>query len=381
MFMKLSLHRTAARAFALLAGVIAGMPAFAVAPAYHFEKLVAPADVLTLTALAMNDAGQIVGYYGTEDGEYPFLYDATGFHPLAVPQGGIGQATAISNGGVIVGYAQIGIGTEEMRSPGLVWSAADPGSVAEMQTTDPAIFLMPYGVNDNGVAVGVMGNLVTGEFFHGFAWTAATGAVDYGMVVPSNDSGSNTYFTAINNAGLIVGSWANAGAFGQGPPHAAKAQFGTIGPEAMSDTADEWPSAANAVSPTGLVVGEMDFEGDGIRVPVTFDGDGVPHAIEGATLGLSAGRAASVNASGAVVGRAMEGFESFKSFLCTDACYDLWDIVDGHADFNYFLTAQAINTNGAIVGTAHFGDFQTWSYVLTPRSDSIFADGFEGATR
>jgi len=113
---------------------------------------------------------------------------------------------------------------------------------------------------------------------------------------------------------------------------------------------------------------------------VVYAADGSASAIAGATLGLAAGQALGINDAGVIVGRASDfSTLTFKAFVAIDGvAYDVLDVADGNAGFDYLLTAQAVNSSGIIVGLARFGDLQVGSYLLTPvAEDAIFADGFE----
>jgi hypothetical protein len=115
-------------------------------------------------------------------------------------------------------------------------------------------------------------------------------------------------------------------------------------------------------------------------VPVVYAADGSASAVPGATVDLPAGQALGINDAGIIVGRADDfGTLTFKAFVAIDGTsYDLYEQVDDTANFDYFLTAKAVNASGTIGGVARFGDLQVGSYVLTPiADDGIFGDGFD----
>ena len=347
----------------------------AAAPRYHLTALVIP-GMQDIYVNDINDAGEMVGYYLDENfTSHAFLWDANGPHDLAVPpasSGGDmeGAATAINNAGQIVGYAQdIGVA-----APGMLWNRADPTQYTLLDD-DPAIGLSPYDISDNGTVVGLKANLLTGEAFHGFVWTAETGDVDYGTT-DLNDPSINASWSAVNDAGQLVGEWNYQFA-------SAHASIGTVGTPAMqpmSAASDAVQSAALAINAGGVRVGYMDVDGSGNAVPVVYAADGSASAVPGATFDLPAGQALGINDAGIIVGRADDfGTLTFKAFVAIDGTsYDLYEQVDDTANFDYFLTAKAVNASGTIVGVARFGDLQVGSYVLTPiADDGIFGDGFD----
>jgi probable HAF family extracellular repeat protein len=354
----------------LFAGLISAQEA----PHYHLTRLEIP-GMQGIYVRDINDAGDMVGYYlDANSVTRAFLWDASGPHDLAVPVSAGGEdvfsaATAINNEGQIVGYAQI-IGDV---TPGLLWNSADPTQYTLLDD-DPDIFLNPLGISDNGTVVGIKGNLVTGEAFHAFVWTAQTGMVDYGTTDPSNPN-INASWTGVNDAGQLIGEWNYIFS-------ATHASVGTVGTPAvlpMSAASDAVESSANAINAEGDRVGHMNL-GSGDLVPVTFAADGSATAIPGATLGLAAGQALGLNDAGTIVGRASDfSTLEFKAFVAIDGTsYDLFQQVDDTGGFDYFLTAQAVNASGAIVGLARYGDLQVGSYILTPLGDDhIFSDGFD----
>ena len=344
------------------------------APQYRLTRLEIP-DMQGIYVRDINDAGDMVGYYlDANSVSRAFLWDAAGPHDLAIPTSASGDdvfsaATAINNEGQIVGYAQI-IGDI---APGLLWNSADPTQYTLLDD-DADIFLNPLGISDNGTVVGIKGNLVTGEAFHAFVWAAPTGMVDYGTTDPSNPD-INASWTGVNDAGQLIGQWNYIFS-------ATHASVGTVGTPAMlpmSAASDAAESSANAINAQGDRVGHMDL-GSGDVVPVTFTADSSATAIPGATLGLAAGQALGINDAGIIVGRASDfSTLEFKAFVAIDGTsYDLFQQVDDTAGFEYFLTAQAVNASGVIVGLARYGDLQVGSYVLTPvGGDHIFSDGFD----
>ena len=366
---------TLSRLTAALSLALPCTAALAGAPRYHLESIAIPGAV-DVFANDINDAGQVVGYYVDQDGiSHAFLYDAAGAHTLAVPTSDTTEvdsaASAINNAGQIVGSVQF-FGES---APGALWDAADPSAYTLIQGDSTAIALQPNDISDNGTVVGLKANRETGEAFHGFVWTEAGGVVDYGTTDPSDPS-INASWTAVNDAGQLVGVWN----FQFAAMHASVGTVGTPAMLPMSAASDAVESGALAINAAGVRVGYMDLEGTGDAVPVVFDANGEASAIAGATLGLPAGQALGINDAGVIVGRADDfATLAFKAFVAIDGvAYDVLDVADGDGGFGYLLTARAVNANGVIVGLARVGDIDVGSYLLTPvADDAVFADGFE----
>jgi probable HAF family extracellular repeat protein len=367
----------------VLAAALAAPSAVALAgtPHYHLEPIEIP-GAQGVYAYDINDSGQIVGYYIDENGlNRAFVYDTTGAHALAQPTvenaDVSSQAASINNAGEIAGSIQV-MDRETFSvvdAPGALWNAADPSTYTAIEGDVEGTALTPSAISNNGVMVGLKGNFLTGEAFHGFVWTAESGVVDYGTT-DTSDPTINASWTGVNDAGQLVGVWN----FQFSAMHASVGTVGTPAMLPMSAAADAVESGANAISENGVRVGYMDIDANGNRVPVVFDAEGNATAIEGATLGLPRGQALGINDAGVIVGRADDfATLSFKAFVAIDGvAYDVLDVADSDGGFGYLLSAQAVNANGVIVGLARVGDFSVGSYILTPiAGDEVFANGFD----
>lgn len=340
------------------------------APRYHLTPIEIP-GAAGVYVNAVNEAGQAVGYYVSDEGyNQAFLFDGVTVVTLPRPPGrDEAMATAINEAGQIVGYAST-ITDDGAQTTALFWNAAAPQDYLVIGD-DQSHKLDPADINDAGVVVGLAS--LDGAF-RAFSWTQAGGLVDDG--VPPNGPDAQAYWSAINDAGTIVGGWNAIGAVS----HATIGHFGTPGILPIAAGVDEVASMAHGIGEDGTAVGEMDLDGSGNSVPVTFR-DGTARAIPGALLGLSSGAAFDVNASGTIVGRAQDfATLSFKAFVYADGvAYDLLQQCDGDAGYPYLLKAAAINDRGVIVGLGRVGDFQVGSFVATPLADdAIFTDGFDG---
>ncbi len=178
----------------LMTGLFAGLVsvALAVPPTFTFTTLSYPGAPQT-DATAINNVGQIVGYYS--DPGFPgvyrgFLYGGGSFSTFDEPLTTDGTyPTAINDSGQIVGYYVDGTGTHGFLYSGGVFTTLDDPSV--QYTMDETV---PRGINDSGQIVGYYpdnsGN-------HGFlymdgAYTALT--------APAPET-LDTFAYGINNSG------------------------------------------------------------------------------------------------------------------------------------------------------------------------------------
>ena len=137
-------------AVTMAAGGLFAATSSANATAYTFTTIDAPGSTST-TPHGINDAGQIVGWWGTGEFESPtfmvhgFLYTGGSFTEIAVPGGGSTQAFGINNAGQIVGSFANRTGTHGFLDTGGSFTQIDvPGA-----TSTQAL-----GINDAGQIVG-----------------------------------------------------------------------------------------------------------------------------------------------------------------------------------------------------------------------------------
>jgi len=356
-----------------IAIAFAAASASAGTPLYHLRVVTAP-DASSVQALDINDAGQLVGQYLDADfnGQAAF-WDADGtVHALGLPGMGDGIAYAINNHGQIVGSFMDYVNPVA----GLLWNAATP-DVSTNLSSDPDVNVSPQDINDDGVVVGGFG---LPAHSRAFVWTAGTGLVDYGVADETVEF-EQASWSAVNASGKLVGGWN----VHSSDIHATTGTVGTPAVLPMSDMAAEFASRATSVNAAGIAVGLGLAVDTPDLVPVMFAADGSFGAIPGATLDQVSGCAAAINDSGVIVGSAGIGSASgcapgMQAWVYRDGTvYDLYDVVDDHADFASFQIARAINAAGEIVGTGRTADGNVASFVLTPiRGDGIFADGFDG---
>jgi uncharacterized membrane protein len=353
-----------------LAAVSLAVAAHAGAPLYHLTPLTVP-GATSVTVEDINDAGQIVGTYNDADFvRHAVLWDAAGWHELALPAGDEvnGIARAINNAGQIVGTS------DDFVQPtfGLLWNAATPGTYTVLNN-DSGAPVSPADINDDGVVAGGWG-----VPSRAFVWTAADGLVDYGIQDP-NVADQQARWTAVNDSGKLVGFWNE---------HVANihAVVGTVGTPAvlgLGGESDTQRSNIVGMNGAGVAVGLASNDLQTL-VPVVFADDGSFTAIAGATLAQDNGAAIAINDAGVIVGTAGIGTANgpvpgMQAWVYRDGTvYDLYTVVDDTTGFASFANAVAVNAGGVIVGTGRDADGNMQSYVLTPvAADPIFANGFE----
>ena len=337
---------------------------------YHLTPLTVP-GATSVSALDINDVGQIVGLY-TDDNfvRHAVVWDQTGWHELALPPGDEvdGIARAINNAGQIVGTS------DDFVQPtfGLLWDATTPETFTVLND-DSGAPVSPADINDDGIVAGGFG-----VPSRAFVWTAADGLVDYGIQDP-NVPDQQARWSAINASGKLIGYWnehvANI--------HAIVGQAGTPAVLGMGGDSDALRTNAVGVNNAGVAVG-LGVDAAQNLVPVVFADDGSFSAIPGATLDQTNGSAIAINDDGVIVGTAGIGTANgpvpgLQAWVYRDGTtYDLYTVVDDTTGFTRFANAVRINAAGVIIGTGRDADDNIQSFVLTPiQPDAIFAGGFD----
>ncbi|MEP7042366.1 MAG: hypothetical protein ABI843_04855 [Dokdonella sp.] len=342
-------------------------------PLYHLSVVTA-ADASSVQAVAINDAGQMVGGYLDADfnGRAVFWDTDGSAHVLSLPGQGDGFAYAINNQGQAVGSFMDYVNP----TVGLLWNTATPDQSTNL-SSDPNVNVSPQGINNAGVVVGGFGLPAQSR---AFVWTQATGLVDYG-VEDSTVEFEQAHWSAVNASGKLVGGWN----VHSSDIHATTGTVGTAVVLPMSDMTTNFPSSAVGVNASGVAVGVGLASEHPDLVPVIFAEDGTYSEIAGATLDQVSGCAAAINDSGVIVGSAGIGSASgcapgMQAWVYRDgSVYNLFDVVDDPGIFTSFQIGRAINASGVILGAGRTADGSTASFVLTPiASDAVFADGFDG---
>lgn len=156
------------------------------------------ADSTYSSAFAINNAGQIAGYYFLPDnsGSHGYVWDAAnGMTDIGTLGGSSSSAGVINNSGLVGGDSTI---TGDSGHHAFIWQAAT--GMTDLGTLGGATS-SAYGLNDLGQVVGVSG-LTGNNGSHAFLWDAASGMTDLGTL---GDSYVNSFGYDINDAGQVVG--------------------------------------------------------------------------------------------------------------------------------------------------------------------------------
>ncbi|MBE2179197.1 MAG: PEP-CTERM sorting domain-containing protein [Chthoniobacterales bacterium] len=307
-------------------------------------NLLAPSGGFTNSfAYGLNESGQVVGtgQYGV--GPFsPFLYDNGIVTPLS-PGSGFDEATAINNGGSIVG--NIGFDAS---------SYAGGGSWTPLGSLGSTSFV--YDVNASGFAVGEAFDEGPGNFR---AVSYSNGiATDLGTL-----GGSASVARAVNTAGQIVG---NADLAGDVFCHAFIYQGG-----AMSSLGtllgEDACSFAYGINAAGQVVGWSDTS-DGAFRAFLWDADGGMVDL-GSLTGHEFSEARDINNLGQVVGGALSYSSDEAAILFDEGVWwNLQDLVVNMEEqgFSALRTAYRINDAGQIIGIGLDHDLNTVGFLLNP---------------
>jgi hypothetical protein len=121
-----------------------------------FTTIIPPGATLAFPD-GINNAGQIVGEYGTSANTLvQFFYDGTTFHEINVPNSLFTAVTGISNSGIVFGYADVaGSISDFFYQNGAYSSVNAPGVITGMN--DSGVIVGYYGFSQASDAVGFIG--------------------------------------------------------------------------------------------------------------------------------------------------------------------------------------------------------------------------------
>ncbi len=307
-------------------------------------NLLAPSGGFTNSyAYGLNESGQVVGtgQYGV--GPFaPFLYD-NGVVTLLSPGSGFDEATAINDGGSIVGT--IGFDASSYAGGGSWTPLGSLGSTS-----------MAYDVNASGLAAGEAFDDEAGHFR---AVSYSNGiATDLGTL-----GGSASVARAVNASGQIVG---NADLDGDVFCHAFIYQGGVM-TSLGTLIGEDACSFAYGINAAGQVVGWSDTS-DGPSRAFLWDADGGMVDL-GSLTGYEFSEARGINAPGQIVGGALSYDSEQAAILFEDGVW--WNLQDLVVDleesgFSTLRTAFRINDSGQIIGLGLDQDMNTVGFLLNP---------------
>jgi hypothetical protein len=203
------------RPFAVLAAAVAFVAGASVAEAASpvFNTIDNPGDPTFNQLLGINNAGTIVGYFGSgmaghPNQAYTIAAPYTRFLPMEVPGSVQTQVTGISSTGVVSGFwAPTNTGTDQ--NFGFI-GLKEHGRFIYLDVNDPKVASSPevnqvLGINASDIAVGFY-NDANGNP-HGFAYNALLGTLSPVLVGGAVSDAA----TGINNNNLICGFFTTPG--------------------------------------------------------------------------------------------------------------------------------------------------------------------------
>jgi probable HAF family extracellular repeat protein len=283
-------------------------------------------------AEAMNNSGQVVGNSPTvEETAHGFLYLNGFMHDLGTLGGTYGDATSINSNGVVAGYAQL---SGDAISHAYIYTNH---LLIDIDTLNTGRASVSQGMNNKGQVVGYLyeanGN------YNAFLYSGGA------MQDLGNFGGLSCFAVAINDAGLIAGTFTDSG--------------GTTHPSILN--ANGTLTDLGSLGGSGFVRG-MNNSGQIV-------GASGGHAFvytNGAMVDLGPGIAYAVNNSGQVVGTT-ESYTGNAILFSGSTQIDLNSLIPAGSGWA-LTTAAAINDQGQIAGYGISPSGQTHAFLLQPVS-------------
>jgi probable HAF family extracellular repeat protein len=363
-------------AAALLVIQVHAIPAQGQAQQYYLTAQPGPKNFAFSQVQGINNAGTGVGFVNQDGyccdssflGDTAFTYKgATGSALEGVngQNGPGGHANAINNSGLIVGYDFNGPGFAFNEA--VIWENGTPKELGFL-FVDMINFIgvsEALAINDSGVVVGdssvapPASNPLASAPLHAFSWRAGGKLVDLGALAIGSDTESSQA-NAISPSGIIVGQSVNAGGF----THAVQFADGKVVDLGALDGA-KGSSEALGANDTEIV---GDSDGDA----VIWKGGRISSL---PTVGGTGGSAMSINATGSIVGFSVDKAGDERATLWQNGkALDLNTLVTSIGDKlpagTFLDNASQITDNGLIeasyTAVASDGTATVHSYLLTP---------------
>jgi probable HAF family extracellular repeat protein len=258
-------------------------------------------------ALAINDAGQVVGGADSAGGlnhVHAFVWDSIrGMQDLGTLGGNNSGASLINNSGQVAGQSDTASGTRHAFIWDSIHGMQDLGTLGGDRTEGPPASV-PQAINGLGQVVGLAETASGAD--HAFLWDSVHGMQDLGTL-----GGDRSEALAINNTGQVAGSAQTASgqfhAFVWDSIHGMQ-DLGTLGGTF---------SEADAINDSGQVVGSAQTASGQFHAFVWDSSHGMQDLL--GTVGGTLSHAEGINGSGQVVGFANFAGTGIHAFLASPA--------------------------------------------------------------
>jgi probable HAF family extracellular repeat protein len=278
-------------------------------------------------ALAVNDSGQVVGYWSGTNGYRAFRFDGTNTFDLGDLGGTNHVALGINDANEVAGYSQ----TTNMAYAAVLFGTNGPVNLGSFWGDHAFAFAIS---GDGSLA----GHVISTNGSSPFLWRAGT-ATNLGSL-----GGTNGYALGIGSSNYVVGRSFLAD---NSTEHAFLFDGANLADFNLLNATNGWElTEARALNQAGTVVGAGITNGQ-VRAFLATNGTIVDLGI---LAGMASSRAFGVNASNRVVGTALLTNGTSKAFLWANGSLQFLDNLVATNSGWSLQEAGAVNDQGQIVG-------------------------------
>lgn len=299
----------------------------------------------------INDLGQIVGWSALSDGRVEAtIWTAEGPRSLGrAPGTDFSFAAAINNLGAVAGHSELGTipGDTSNTRTATFWG---PDGVIDIGAAMRFGNSTGYDINDNGIVALKGDHPEPLQISTGWVWSTETGGIQAGPDLLYRFGGNH----GINNSNDVVGY----GAAGLDGAQAILARYDAgrwepgveIGLQAVRA-----PTSANAISDSGIIVGQGGDDGVHSYEAAMFTLDPRKPVVWLDTLDdFEDSNPLDVNDAGLIVGYVLR-FDEYVVDLravvwLDEQIYDLNHLLRPNSSFRVLISATGVNANGDVVG-------------------------------
>jgi probable HAF family extracellular repeat protein len=315
-------------------------------------------------AQAINDRGEVAGWYYASDNRHASFWDAThAMTDLGTFMGNHSQGFDLNKAGHVVGWGYSGQYYFDFNNAhALLWAHGVITDLGHLGGN----YGCAYGINDAEQVVGY--SYTSSGNSHAFLWEDGT-MIDLGTL----DGYSTSKAYGINNVGQIVGVLGVSNEFFF-PCRAFLWEDGQMVDLGISS----YYSSAKSINIAGQVVGEF---GDLLN-PHAFIWDRINGMIDLGTLGGSMSTARAINDAGQVVGDSYtENPDIGGNAFIWDKCYgmiNLNDLLPANSGWRQLMHAMDINNQGYIVGYGVTDNNVIHAFLMIPEPAALSLLGLGG---